>query len=87
VKGKDVLIGFFKGDAGADYALVVNKLHGMKKSSSETADEIELTFDAKTTSVRAESWLDGRTGDVALKDGKASLKIAGGTGVLLRATR
>jgi hypothetical protein len=85
VKGKDVLIGFFKNASGDDYALVVNTQHGMKKSSQETADEIELSFDPKVKSVTAESWLDGHAGPLTLKEGKATLNIAGGTGVLLHA--
>jgi len=84
VHGKDVLLGFFKHEDGHDYAMVVNKLHGMNQSSADMSDELELTFADGVEQVTAVNWLDGQTG--ALKpDGRvARLKVAGGTGVLLR---
>ncbi len=65
-------------------ALVVNKLHGKGKSSKETADTIELIF---APDVKAVSWLDGTPGKILLHHNKASLRIHGGTGVLLKALK
>ena len=84
LKARDALIGFFKDSKGKSYALLVNKQHGMGKSARETADEIELSFAPNVRSVRAVSWLDGQSGPLKITSGKASLRVAGGTGVLLR---
>jgi len=85
VKGQDVLVGFFEAMDGAAYALVVNKLHGMGKSARDTADTIEITLSDRVTSVEAVNWLDGATGLLVPAGGKLTLRVAGGTGVLLRA--
>ena len=85
VVAEDALIGFFHDTEGSSYAMVVNATHGMNKSAEETADTIELTFAKEVRCVVAVSWLDGKPGPIALKDQKASLRIHGGTGVLLRA--
>jgi hypothetical protein len=84
IKAQDALIGFFKDAKGDRYALVVNKLHGKNKSCQEMADTVELTFAADVKSVEAVSWLDGTPGKLALKGQKASLRIHGGTGVLIK---
>jgi len=85
IKARDALVGFFDGPDGAAYALVVNKAHGMGKSARDTADTVELTFSDRVGDVEAVSWLDGVPGPISLATGTASLMIAGGTGVLLRA--
>ncbi len=84
LKARDALIGFFKDGKGKSYALLVNKQHGMGKSARETADEIELSLAPGVGSVRAVSWLDGKPGALRITNGKASLTVSGGTGVLLR---
>jgi hypothetical protein len=81
----DALIGFFHDADGTPYAMVVNKQHGMNKSVEETADTIELTFAPDVRSVVAVNWLDGIPGPIAMKERKASLRLYGGTGVLLKA--
>jgi hypothetical protein len=83
----DALIGFFNDPRGRQYALLVNKQHGMNKTARETADEITLTFAPNVGGVTAVSWLDGKTGPLRLSAGKATLTVAGGTGVLLRLDR
>lgn len=83
IQAQDALIGFFRDANGQRYALVVNKRHGMGKSAKETADTITLTFAADVKEVEAVSWLDASPGKLAMKDNKASLRISGGTGVLL----
>jgi len=85
IKAKDALIGFFRNDAGERYALIVNKLHGKGKSSKETANTIYLTFGPDVKEVEAVSWLDGTPGKLKLNGKKASLRINGGTGVLINA--
>jgi hypothetical protein len=85
ISAKDALIGFFRDSQGARYALLVNKQHGGDKSAEETADTIELTFADGVTAVEAVSWLDGTPGNLQLENQRSSLRIAGGTGVLLRA--
>ncbi|HXH84692.1 MAG TPA: hypothetical protein VNN07_17430 [Candidatus Tectomicrobia bacterium] len=85
IAGHDVLVGFFEASDGTPHALVVNKLHGMGKGAADTADTIQLTFSDRVTSVEAVSWLDGVPGPLTLKRRRAALRIAGGTGVLLRA--
>lgn len=84
IQAKDALIGFFKDGTGKQFALVVNKQHGMGKSASETADTLELTFAPNVHSVTAVNWLNGTPGPLRLTNGKASLRVFGGTGVLLR---
>jgi hypothetical protein len=86
IKARDALIGFFRDGQGEPYAMVVNQLHGMNQSSRETTDTVMLTFGSAVKSVEAVNWLDGKTGMIQLKEGRASLTIAGGTGVLLRAS-
>jgi hypothetical protein len=86
IKARDALIGFFRDGQGEPYAMVVNQLHGMNRSSKETTDSVMLTFGSAVKSVEAVNWLDGKTGMIQLKEGRASLTIAGGTGVLLRAS-
>jgi hypothetical protein len=85
IKAQDALIGFFRNAAGDRYAMVVNKLHGKGKSSKETADTIYLTFGANIKEVEAVNWLDGTPGKLTLNGKKASLRIGGGTGVLIKA--
>lgn len=84
ITAKDALIGFFKDRAGKQFALVVNKQHGLGKSAQETADTIELSFAPNVHSVTALNWLDGTPGPLPLTNSKTSLRISGGTGVLLR---
>lgn len=86
LRARDALVGFFRDPNGADYALLVNKQHGKGLSAAATADEIELTVAPTVRQVIAENWLDGTKGPVKLTDGKATLRVAGGTGVLLRAS-
>jgi len=85
IKAQDALIGFFRNASGGRYALVVNKLHGKNKSSKEMADTIDLTFAADIKEVQAVSWLDGTPGKLTMDGTKASLRIHGGTGVLIKA--
>jgi hypothetical protein len=86
IQASDALIGFFKDASGTPYALVVNKKHGKGLSAAATADTIQLTFDANVASgAEAVSWLDGKTGPLEVQDQSATLQIAGGTGVLLKA--
>jgi len=85
IKARNALIGFFRDGKQVRYAMVVNQMHGMSKSSKETADTVVLTFGPDVTSVEAVNWLDGKPGKLALKDKRTSLRIAGGTGVLIRA--
>ncbi|MDF2441772.1 MAG: hypothetical protein JWN98_2756 [Abditibacteriota bacterium] len=84
IKATDALIGFFSDPKGAQYALLVNKRHGMAKSAAEMADQIEVRFDPAVRRVTAVNWLDGTPGPLKIINGKAFLKIHGGTGVLLR---
>ncbi len=84
IKAKDALVSFFKDSKGEEYAMVVNKLHGMNKTAKETADLIELTFAPDVKGVESVNWLDGKKGTLALENNKASLNIYGGTGVLLK---
>jgi len=85
IVAEDALIGFFHDMNGTPHAMVVNAQHGMNKSAEETADTLELTFAPEVRSVVAISWLDGSPGPIALKEQRASLRLHGGTGVLLKA--
>ena len=85
ISAKDALVGFFQDSADTSYAMIVNKQHGMNRSAEETADTIELTFAPEVSSVVAVNWLDGKPGHITVKKRKASLRILGGTGVLLKA--
>jgi len=87
MRARDALLGSFTDPSGTPYAIVVNKLHGPGKSARDAADTIELRFSEDVSAVEAVSWLDGALGPLALRDRWASLRVAGGTGVLLRATR
>ncbi|MES2464173.1 MAG: hypothetical protein V4671_26725, partial [Armatimonadota bacterium] len=84
IQAADALIGFFNDDRGRQYAMVVNKRHGMNKSAREMTDEITLTFASNAGRVTAVNWLDGKTGPLTQRAGKSTLTVAGGTGVLLR---
>ncbi len=85
IRAHDALMGFFRNAKGERYALVVNKLHGKDKSSKETVDTIDLTFNTEIKEVEAISWLDGTPGKLRLNGSRASLRIHGGTGVLIQA--
>lgn len=87
VSGASPLVGFLEDTNGDRYAWVVNKRHGMGLGTKETADTLTLTFAPGVREVEAVSWLDGKTGPLALRGGQATLEISGGTGVLLRAPR
>ena len=87
IRAPDALAGFFHDREGKLYALVVNKQHGKGKSAQETADDIELTFAPQVRAVTAVNWLDGKPGPLRLRGGKATLRLSGGTGVLLRLDR
>jgi hypothetical protein len=84
IQAADALIGFFNDEKGVRYALVVNKRHGQNKSAQEMTEEMTLKFASNVRAVTAVNWLDGRTGPVKVTAGKATLPVAGGTGVLLR---
>ncbi len=84
LKARDALIGFFEDKAGRRYALLVNKQHGKGLSAAQAADAIELSFALNVHSLSALSWLDGRPGPLKIDHGQATLRVAGGTGVLLR---
>lgn len=86
IEASDALIGFFLDPAdGGRYALVVNNRHGKELAAAETAETVKLTFAPDMKGVTAVSWLDGEPGPLELRERKAALRIAGGTGVLLRA--
>jgi hypothetical protein len=87
LRATDALIGFFQHADGKEYAMMVNKRHGMNKSAAETADQIELTFAPSVRAVTAVNWLDGTPGPIKITNGKVLLRVAGGTGVLLRLDR
>jgi hypothetical protein len=84
VDGQDVLVGLFVDPDGMEYAMVVNKRHGGDRSAAEMADELTLRFAPDVAGVTAVNWLDGRPGPVELTGRAARLRVAGGTGVLLR---
>jgi hypothetical protein len=85
IDARDALVSFFRDSSGTAYAMVVNKQHGINQSAADTADTIVLEFAGNVASVEAVSWLDGQTGPLSLENGRATLEVAGGTGVLLRA--
>jgi len=60
---------------------VANPDAGFEK---ETADTIDLTFAPNIKDVEPISWLDGTPGKLILRNNKASLRVCGGTGVLLK---
>lgn len=82
----DALVSFFRDEKdGTRYAWIVNNRHGMDMSAEDGAVTFEVRFAPRARSVSAVAWLDGTTGPLALDDeGRATMKIAGGTGVLLR---
>ncbi len=82
---RNILIGFFEDPEGSQYAMVVNKRHGMDKTAAELTDTVTLHFADNVVRVEVLSWLDGETGDLLMLDHQATLNIAGGTGVLLKA--
>lgn len=84
VKAKQAIVSFFKHHDGSRYAMVVNTQHGKGKSAAELADNMELTFARRVKRVDAVAWLDGKPGPLKLHRHKAKLRIAGGTGVLLK---
>lgn len=84
VEAKQAIVSFFRHTDGSDYAMVVNARHGMNQPAAAMSDRMTLTFDEKVTKVTAVNWLDGKTGPLEVKDGRAALEIAGGTGVLLK---
>ena len=85
IKAQNALLGFFVDPAGKKYAWVMNKQHGAKSSAADLADTMTLTFAPDVKKVTALSWLDGTPGHIAIdKNHQATLKIAGGTGVLIR---
>jgi hypothetical protein len=86
IRARDALVGYFSDSAGTRYAMVVNKVHGPGRSARDTADSLELRFADSVRAVDIVSWLDGVPGPLALEDGRARLRVGGGTGVLLRAT-
>jgi hypothetical protein len=83
-EGTDVLVSFFEHDDGSQYAMVVNKRHGMGKSAAELAEEIELRFADEVRAVEVVNWLDGEPGELAIEQGRVRLTVHGGTGVLLK---
>jgi hypothetical protein len=85
VQAEDALVGFFEDPDGVPHALIVNKRHGPGLRARDADASVVLTFSPRVHAVHALNWLDGATGPLALDAGRASLTIAGGTGVLLRA--
>lgn len=86
VEGEDLLVSFFQDEAGRRYAMVVNKRQGLGKSAADMTDRVTLTFGVDVTGVEVVSWIDGAPGELELQGQSAILDIAGGTGLLLRAT-
>jgi len=85
IRASDALLGTFSSPDGTPYAMLVNKLHGQGKSARDAADTIELEFSTDVAAVESVSWLDGTPGPLAIQARRASLTVAGGTGVLLKA--
>ena len=87
IKSDGAIVSFFEDRTDAtSYALVVNKRHGMGKSARDMASRIELTLSPDVEELRAVNWLDGEPGPLPIRDRTVKLDVAGGTGVLLRAT-
>lgn len=84
ITARSAIVSFFRHKDGSRYGMVVNKQHGKDKSAAALTDEITLTFAKRVSRADAVAWLDGNPGQLTIKDNKANLKIAGGTGVLLK---
>lgn len=87
VDAREAIVSFFTHADGSEYVMVVNARHGMNQSAAAMTDRVTLTFAADVKQVEAVNWLDGKPGAVTIADGRATLEIAGGTGVLLRRGR
>jgi hypothetical protein len=84
VRAKSAIVSFFRHKDGSRYAMIVNKQHGMNKSAADLADDVTLTFAPRVKAVEAVGWLDGKVGPLDIKEHQSTLRIAGGTGVLLK---
>src|SRR5690606_11226205 len=84
IEAKSAIVSFFRHKDGTRYAMVVHEQHGKTRSAAELADEMTLTVSRRVKRVDTVAWLGGQTGPLTIADGKAKLKIAGGTGVLLK---
>jgi len=81
---KDVLLGFFRDDAGRRYLMVTNLWHGAGVSAADRRMRITLHLDR---SVRVVGRLSRETGVpelLRISDGKLTLTLPGGTGELLQ---
>lgn len=85
IEAADALIGFFRDPVeGGRYALVVNNRHGKELTAAETAEIVTLHLAPEVAGVTAVSWLDGEPGRLELAERAVTMRIAGGTGVLLQ---
>ena len=85
-EAKGAIVSFFVDPDGIRYAWLVNKTHGPAVSAKAGTDTITLTFAEGVRGVTAVSHLGGKTGELAIDAHRATLNVAGGTGVLLRFT-
>ena len=81
---KDVLLGFFRDDAGRKYFMVTNLWHGKGASAAERRVTVRLKLDSDVEVVGRLSRETGAPELLEIADGELLLTLPGGTGELLR---
>jgi hypothetical protein len=81
---KDILIGFFRDDAGRKYFMVTNLWHGKGATAAARRVTVRLKLDSDVEVVGRLSRETGQPELLEVVDGQLSLTLPGGTGELLR---
>ena len=81
------MVGYFRGPDGADWAMVVNRQHGMLRSARTQGRTMGIVFDDSVTAIHAIERQSGLAIPVPVEDGYFTITLPGGTGNLLRFER
>ncbi len=91
VQGKDMglLVGFFDDEAGEEYFMVVNLVHGLNMSKMDGARMVRLTFDRTVEQIERLNRLTGLVETLRTSEGEADtrvldIQLEGGTGDLFK---
>jgi hypothetical protein len=81
---KDLLIGYFRDDAGAPYLMITNVWHGPKASAADRTISVSVEFSGGLRSISRLSRETGQPERLQLTENTLHLTLPGGTGDLFK---
>jgi len=81
------MVGFFRGPEGEDWAMVVNRQHGARRSAQTQASTLGIAFEDEVTAIHVIERQSGLAIPVPVDSGYFTVTTPGGTGNLIRFDR